>query len=104
MNVSLAAELLHASENWEDQDRRLHIGGGADGIGDDDPSGADRPRVDRAVVTSLDLDQQDRERLLQQTEVILSKESLSREIAIRRIRDALRKADVGSNRTNHLSS
>jgi signal transduction histidine kinase/CheY-like chemotaxis protein len=44
------------------------------------------------VVTSLDLDQQERERLLQQTEVILSKESLSREIAIRRIRDALRKA------------
>jgi signal transduction histidine kinase/CheY-like chemotaxis protein len=44
------------------------------------------------VVTSLDLDPQERERLLQQTEVILSKESLSREIAIRRIRDALRKA------------
>jgi signal transduction histidine kinase/response regulator RpfG family c-di-GMP phosphodiesterase len=56
------------------------------------------------VVTSLDLDQQERERLLQQTEVILSKQSLSREIAIRRIRDALRKADVGSSRTNHLSS
>jgi signal transduction histidine kinase/CheY-like chemotaxis protein len=56
------------------------------------------------IVTSLDLDQQDRERLLRQTETILSKESLSREIAIRRIRDALRKADVGSNRTNHLSS
>ena len=56
------------------------------------------------VVTSLDLDQQERDRLLQQTEVILSKESLSREIAIRRIRDALRKADVGSNRTNLLSS
>jgi hypothetical protein len=56
------------------------------------------------VVTSLDLDQQERERLLQQTEVILSKESLSREIAIRRIRDALRKADVRSNRTTHLSS
>jgi CheY-like chemotaxis protein/two-component sensor histidine kinase len=55
------------------------------------------------VVTSLDLDQQERDRLLQQTEVILSKESLSREIAIRRIRDALRKADVGSNRTNLLS-
>jgi len=56
------------------------------------------------VVTSLDLDQQERDRLLQQTEVILSKESLSREIAIRRIRDALRKADVRSNRTHHLSS
>jgi hypothetical protein len=36
-----------------------------------------------------------RERLARQTEVILSKDSLSRELAINRIRDALRKADVG---------
>jgi CheY-like chemotaxis protein len=56
------------------------------------------------IVTSLNLDTQERERLERQTEAVLSKESLSREIAIRRIRDALRKADVGSTRSNHLSS
>ena len=44
------------------------------------------------IVTSHTLDPKDRARLAQQTEVVLSKESLSREIAINRIRDVLRKA------------
>jgi len=47
------------------------------------------------IVTSHMLDPRDRERLSAETEVILSKESLSREIAINRIRDALRKAGAG---------
>jgi len=29
VNVSLAAELLHASESWEDQDRRLQLSAAA---------------------------------------------------------------------------
>ena len=47
------------------------------------------------IITSHTLNAQDRERLARQSEVILSKESLSRELAINRIRDALRKAGVG---------
>ena len=47
------------------------------------------------IITSHTLNAEDRERLAQQSEVILSKESLSRELAINRIRDALRKAGVG---------
>lgn len=45
------------------------------------------------IVTSHQLEPGDRERLAQQTDVILSKESLSRELAINRIRDALHKAE-----------
>jgi len=48
------------------------------------------------IVTGHTLEPQDRERLARQTDVILSKESLSRELAINRIRDALRKAGVGA--------
>ena len=44
------------------------------------------------VITSHHLDAHERQRLANQTEVILSKESLSRELAINRIRDALAKA------------
>jgi signal transduction histidine kinase/CheY-like chemotaxis protein len=51
------------------------------------------------VVTSQNLEPQDRERLAAETEVILSKQSLSRELAINRIRDALRKAGVGGGPT-----
>jgi signal transduction histidine kinase/CheY-like chemotaxis protein len=47
------------------------------------------------IITGHTLEPQDRERLARQTDVILSKESLSRELAINRIRDALRKAGVG---------
>lgn len=47
------------------------------------------------IVTSHTLNAQDRERLARQSEVILSKESLSKELAINRIRDALNKAGVG---------
>lgn len=47
------------------------------------------------IITSHTLNAQERERLAQQSEVILSKDSLSRELAINRIRDALRKAGVG---------
>jgi CheY-like chemotaxis protein len=48
------------------------------------------------VVTSHVLDASERKRLAAETEAILSKENLSRELAINRIRDALRKAGVGS--------
>jgi signal transduction histidine kinase/CheY-like chemotaxis protein len=48
------------------------------------------------VVTSHALLQEDRERLSHHAEAILSKENLSREVAINRIRDALRKAGLGS--------
>lgn len=65
-----------------------------------DPATRDIPVI---IVTSLDLSPHERERLARQTEVILSKDSLSREIAIRRIRDALTKADIGSERRNQLS-
>lgn len=51
------------------------------------------------IVTSHNLDQTERERLGRQAEVILSKESLSRELAINRIRDALRKSGVGGGPT-----
>jgi signal transduction histidine kinase/CheY-like chemotaxis protein len=46
------------------------------------------------VVTSHALPLEDRQRLAQQTEAILSKEHLSRELAINRIRDALRNAGI----------
>jgi CheY-like chemotaxis protein len=49
------------------------------------------------VVTSLNLDAEERERLLRQTETIIPKDSLSREIALRRIRDALRKSNAAIN-------
>ncbi len=48
------------------------------------------------IITSHLLDAQERDRLARQTEVILSKEKLSRELAINRIRDALRKAGMAS--------
>ncbi|WP_232379416.1 response regulator [Polyangium fumosum] len=48
------------------------------------------------IVTSHVLEPSERERLVAETEAILSKDSLSREIAIHRIRDALRKAGVGT--------
>jgi CheY-like chemotaxis protein len=47
------------------------------------------------IITSHSLPPEDRERLAAETEVILSKQSLSREIAINRIRDALAKAGAG---------
>jgi len=47
------------------------------------------------VVTSHTLDNADLQRLASQTEAILSKDELSRELAMSRIRDALRKAGVG---------
>ena len=56
------------------------------------------------IVTSHVLDARDRERLAQQTEVILSKDSLSRELAINRIRDALRKAGVGGSSVAEAAS
>jgi hypothetical protein len=48
------------------------------------------------VVTSPVLDAAQRTRLAAEPEAILSKESLSRELALNRIRDALRKAGVAS--------
>lgn len=47
------------------------------------------------VVTSHVLGPQQRERLASESEAILSKQNLSRELAINRIRDALRKAGLG---------
>ncbi len=47
------------------------------------------------IVTSHSLAPEERERLSNETEVVLSKQSLSREIAINRIRDALAKAGAG---------
>jgi signal transduction histidine kinase/CheY-like chemotaxis protein len=57
------------------------------------------------IITSHALEPEERKRLEAVTEVILSKQSLSREIAINRIRDALRKAGVGvgSPQQNHGS-
>jgi signal transduction histidine kinase/CheY-like chemotaxis protein len=52
------------------------------------------------IITGHTLEPHDRERLARQTDVILSKESLSRELAINRIRDALRKAGVGAGTAN----
>lgn len=48
------------------------------------------------VVTSHVLDADARARLSRETQAILSKESLSRELAMNRIRDALQKAGVGA--------
>jgi len=48
------------------------------------------------IHTSKDLAAEERERLKQATAAILSKQSLSREVAIARIRDALTKAGVGA--------
>ena len=48
------------------------------------------------IHTSKDLAAEERERLKQATSAILSKQSLSREVAIARIRDALTKAGVGA--------
>jgi CheY-like chemotaxis protein len=48
------------------------------------------------IITSHALAPEERQRLEADTEVILSKQSLSREIAINRIRDALGKAGVGA--------
>ena len=48
------------------------------------------------IHTSKDLLQEERERLKEATAAILSKQSLSREVAIARIRDALEKAGVGA--------
>jgi CheY-like chemotaxis protein/two-component sensor histidine kinase len=62
----------------------------------DELKGDDRTRtIPVIIITSHALQPEERERLEADTEVILSKQSLSREIAINRIRDALRKAGVG---------
>lgn len=53
-----------------------------------DPRMRDIPII---VVTSHVLDEIDRKRLLQEAEAVISKQHLSRELAINRIRDALRK-------------
>jgi len=58
-----------------------------------DPLTRDIPVI---VVTSHILDAEERDRLAAETTAIVSKESLSRELAINRIRDALRKAGVGA--------
>ncbi len=50
------------------------------------------------VVTSHVLDMVDQKRLLQEAEAIISKQHLSRELAINRIRDALQNAGVGTSR------
>jgi CheY-like chemotaxis protein len=47
------------------------------------------------IITSHTLDKREREQLALQTDSILSKDKLSRELAMSRIRDALRKAGVG---------
>jgi CheY-like chemotaxis protein len=52
------------------------------------------------IVTSHTLDTVDVERLASQTEAIVSKDKLSRELAMSRIRDALRKAGVGPQPTS----
>ena len=53
------------------------------------------------VITSHSLEPEERQRLAAETEVILSKQSLSREIAINRIRDALAKAGAGTSAAAH---
>jgi signal transduction histidine kinase/CheY-like chemotaxis protein len=61
----------------------------------DDLKGDPRTRgIPVVIVTSHMLDASERKRLAAETEVILSKASLSRELAIHRIRDALQKAGV----------
>jgi signal transduction histidine kinase/CheY-like chemotaxis protein len=57
-----------------------------------DPRTRDIPVI---IHTSKDLAQDERERLKEATAAILNKQSLSREVAIARIRDALKKAGVG---------
>jgi signal transduction histidine kinase/CheY-like chemotaxis protein len=56
------------------------------------------------IITSHALQPEERQRLAAETEVILSKQSLSREIAINRIRDALRKAGVGGAPVSQMES
>jgi len=61
----------------------------------DDLKGDPRTRgIPVVIITSHMLDATERQRLAAETEVILSKASLSRELAIHRIRDALQKAGV----------
>jgi CheY-like chemotaxis protein/nitrogen-specific signal transduction histidine kinase len=55
------------------------------------------------IVTSHVLAQEQRERLAAETEAVLTKDNLSRELAINRIRDALQKAGVGSTSVAALS-
>ena len=57
-----------------------------------DPRTRDIPVV---IITSHTLDDVDRQRLAKQTDSIVSKDKLSRELAMSRIRDALRKAGLG---------
>jgi signal transduction histidine kinase/CheY-like chemotaxis protein len=62
----------------------------------DDLKGDPRTRgIPVVIITSHLLDPHERERLAAETQAILSKDSLSRELAINRIRDALQKAGVG---------
>jgi CheY-like chemotaxis protein len=56
-----------------------------------DPRMRDIPVI---VVTSQVLDEIDRQRLLQEAEAVISKQHLSRELAINRIRDALKKTGM----------
>jgi signal transduction histidine kinase/CheY-like chemotaxis protein len=61
----------------------------------DDLKGDPRTRaIPVVIVTSHVLDALDRQRLLAEAEAVISKESLSRELALSRIRDALAKAGV----------
>jgi CheY-like chemotaxis protein len=50
------------------------------------------------VVTSLVLGEQTRTRLLEQADAVISKQHLSRELALSRIRDALRKLETARGR------
>lgn len=66
----------------------------------DDLKGDPRTRgIPVVIITSHMLDASERQRLAAETEVILSKASLSRELAIHRIRDALQKAGVSKSST-----
>lgn len=68
----------------------------------DDLKGDPRTRgIPVVIITSQLLDARDRQRLAAETEAILSKDSLSRELAINRIRDALLKAGVGKAAPHH---
>lgn len=53
------------------------------------------------IVTSHNLDTTDRQRLASQTDAIVAKDKLSRELAMSRIRDALRKAGLGPHPGDH---
>lgn len=66
-----------------------------------DPRTRDIPVV---IITSHTLDAVDRARLATQTDSILTKDKLSRELAMSRIRDALRKAGVGRYRIEPSAS